>query len=90
MLSTVRWSSGGSGERRLGVGAIPAKEGRDWTGSGRGASGGGGEAVGRGDLDWVEGSRRIPARKVRRRLGVGGRGEDERGNSTKEELGSVL
>jgi hypothetical protein len=28
MLWMVRWSSGGSGERRLGVGAIPAKEGR--------------------------------------------------------------
>jgi hypothetical protein len=36
MLSTVRWSSGGSGERRLWVGAISAKEGRGWTGSGRG------------------------------------------------------
>jgi hypothetical protein len=32
MLSMVRWPSGGSGERRLGVGAIPAKEGwgLDW------------------------------------------------------------
>jgi hypothetical protein len=61
-----------------------------WTGSGRGASGGGGEAVGRGDLDGVEGSRRIPVRKVRWWLGVGGRGEEERGNSRKEELGSAL
>jgi hypothetical protein len=38
----------------------------------------------------VEGSRQIPARKVQRRLGVGGRGEEERGNSRKEELGSAL
>jgi hypothetical protein len=60
VLSTMRWPSGGSGERRLGVGAIPAKGGRGWTGSGRRASGGGGEALGRGDLDGVEGSRRIP------------------------------
>jgi hypothetical protein len=74
MLSTVRWPSGGSGERRLGVGAIPAKGGQGWMGSGRRASGEGGEAVGRGDLDGVEGSRRILARKYgRTSVAQGGR-----------------
>jgi hypothetical protein len=34
------------------------------------ARGGGGEAVGRGNLGGVERSRRIPASNVRRRLGV--------------------
>jgi hypothetical protein len=62
VLSTVRSSSGGSGEGRLGVGVILAREAGGRTGSGRGARGGGGEAVRRGDLDGVKGSQRIPVR----------------------------
>jgi hypothetical protein len=81
-VAPARGSSGWAQFRR--------RRARGWTRSGRGASGGGWEVVGRGDLDGVEGSRRIPARKVRRRLDVGGRGEEDRGNSRKEELGSVL
>jgi hypothetical protein len=46
--------------------------------------------VGRGNLGGVARLRTILARKVRRRLGVGGHGEEERGSSRKEELGSVL
>jgi hypothetical protein len=38
----------------------------------------------------VEWSRGIPARKLRRRLGVGGHGEEERGSSRKEELGCFI
>jgi hypothetical protein len=45
-LSTVRLSSGGSGERRLGVRAIWRRKAGGWIGSGRGARGEGGEAVG--------------------------------------------
>jgi hypothetical protein len=81
VLSTVRSSSGGSGEGRLGVEVIPAREGRGWTGSGRGARGGGEGAVGRGDLVGVKGLRRIPAKKARRTsVAQGGRkGEVGRG-----------
>jgi hypothetical protein len=78
----VRGGSGWGRFRRSSAGG--------WTKSGRRASGGGGEAVGRRDLDGVKESRQIPARKVWRRLGVGGRGEEGRGNSRKEELGSAL
>jgi hypothetical protein len=46
-----------------GWGRFRQRGARGWTGSGRRASGGGGEVVGRGDLDRVKGSRRIPARK---------------------------
>jgi hypothetical protein len=41
-----------------------------WIGSGRVARGGGGEAVGRGNLGGVERSWRIPVSNVRRQLGV--------------------
>jgi hypothetical protein len=61
---------GGSGWRQF-----RRKGGRGWTGSGRRASGGGGEAVGRGNLDGVEGSRRNPARKHRRTSVVQGKGK---------------
>jgi hypothetical protein len=49
----VRSGSGGSGEGRLGVGVIPAKGSRGWIRSGRRAREGGGEMVGRRNLDGV-------------------------------------
>jgi hypothetical protein len=54
VLLTVRSSSGGSSEGRLGVEAIPAREGRGLTGSGRGARGGGEGAVCGWNLGGVE------------------------------------
>jgi hypothetical protein len=62
-LSTARSSSGGSGEGRLGVRAIPAEGSRGWIGSGREAGEEGGEAVGRGNLGGVARLGRIPVRK---------------------------
>jgi hypothetical protein len=62
-LPTVRSSSGGSGERRFKVEAIPAK---GWPGLDRissGVRGGGEEAIGRGNLGGVARLRRIPARR---------------------------
>jgi hypothetical protein len=50
---------GGSGWRQF-----QRRGGRGWTGSGRRASGGGGEAIGQGDLVGVEGLRWMPARNA--------------------------
>jgi hypothetical protein len=48
-----------------GLGQFQRRRVGSWTGSGRRASGGGGEAVGNWDLGGVERSRRIPARRAR-------------------------
>jgi hypothetical protein len=48
-----------------GLGQFRRRRAGSWIGSSRGASGGGGEAVGSWDLGRVERSRRIPARRTR-------------------------
>jgi hypothetical protein len=77
-------SSDGSGERRLGVEAIPAKGGAGVESAPVRASGGGGEATGQGNLDGVarlggipvgNGSGRSVLRGGRRSNAVGRRGE---------------
>jgi hypothetical protein len=78
----ARPSSGGAGEGRLGVGDSGEGDGRGWSGSSWGARGGGEEALGQWNRGEVVRLGRVPAEAVRRRFGVSGHREDERGEIT--------
>jgi hypothetical protein len=65
-------------------------DGRSWTGSSWGTRGGGEEALGQRNLGGVVLLGRIPARDVRRRFGVGGRREEERGRNHRRNVLSLV